>query len=89
VSNCLKCPRGYYCKLGDFFKNNIFKASYINTILQNTDYYGKCQAGYVCNEGSSVSNPTDNIMGYKCPKGAYCPSGITQEIKCAPGTYND
>lgn len=28
-------------------------------------------------------------MGYKCPKGAYCPSGITQEIKCPPGTYND
>jgi hypothetical protein len=59
--------------LGDFFKNNIFKASNIAKILENTDFYGKCQAGYVCKEGSTVSNPNDNIMGYKCPKGAFCP----------------
>lgn len=80
MSNCLKCPRGYYCKFGDFFKNNIFKSSNIATVALNPQYFGKCMAGYVCIEGSSVSNPTDNIMGYICPKGAYCPSGITQEI---------
>ena len=77
VSNCLKCPRGYYCKFGDFFKNNIFDASTIATILSKTQFYGKCQAGYVCIEGSSVINPIDNIMGYICPTGAYCPQGIT------------
>jgi hypothetical protein len=88
VTYCVKCPRGYYCKLGDYFKNNIFNPSTINNVISNSNYYGKCQAGYVCLEGSTVSNPTDNIAGYICPQGAYCPAGTPQEIQCSPGTYN-
>ncbi len=79
-SYCVKCPRGFYCKFGDFFKNNIFNAATLNTVASNPLYFGRCQAGYVCLEGSSMNKPTDGIVGYLCPPGSYCPAGITQEI---------
>ena len=38
--------------------------------------------------GSSVPNPTDNVVGYICPLGYYCPQGAVIELPCAPGYYS-
>ena len=35
VSYCVKCPRGFYCKFGDFFKNNAFNPTNIQAIANN------------------------------------------------------
>ncbi|MES1909505.1 MAG: hypothetical protein MHM6MM_002234 [Cercozoa sp. M6MM] len=52
-----------------------------------------CSAGHVCTSGASQSDPTDNVTGYICPAGHYCPSGVLAPIPClagqtAPGTGN-
>ena len=36
---------------------------------------GDCDPGFICFEGSQLSNPTDNTTGIECPKGGYCPAG--------------
>ena len=51
-------------------------------------YSLECDAGYICMTGSSVPNPTDNVVGYVCPMGYYCPQGAVIEIPCAPGDYS-
>ena len=33
---------------------------------------GPCLAGYYCEEGQTVNNPS----GYECPKGYKCPTGL-------------
>ena len=42
---------------------------------------------YVCLDGSSTPNPTDNIVGYICPAGFYCTAGTTIEEPCPLGTF--
>ena len=42
-----------------------------------------CDAGYVCPQGSTQSNPPSDI----CPLGSYCESGTTQETPCPAGKY--
>jgi len=54
---------------------------------QLTGYSLPCDAGYICLEGSDVAKPTNNIIGYVCPEGHYCPSGAVKEIQCLKGTY--
>ncbi|XP_041425097.1 signal peptide, CUB and EGF-like domain-containing protein 1 [Xenopus laevis] len=43
---------------------------------------------YICKEGSSVPCPSDEISGYRCPAGFYCPSGSSIELPCPPGTFS-
>lgn len=47
-----------------------------------------CVSRYVCKEGSSISCPSDDIHGYRCPAGFYCPTGSSLEIPCDPGTFS-
>lgn len=46
-----------------------------------------CSAGYICLQGSDISNPADNVKGYICPVGHYCLEGAVKETKCDIGTY--
>ncbi|RUS80256.1 hypothetical protein EGW08_011985, partial [Elysia chlorotica] len=46
-----------------------------------------CDAGFICLTGSSLANPTDNVMGYICPYGHYCLTGAVVETPCDKGTY--
>ena len=47
-------------------------------------YYGDCEDGYICYEGSTVSDPA-LPEGKPCPVGHYCPTGVKIEIPCPPG----
>ena len=52
---------------------------------------GKCKAGYLCEYGNYVPNPTDievtnSTSGFICPIGFYCSSGTEQKIPCHNGT---
>ncbi|XP_066292997.1 multiple epidermal growth factor-like domains protein 11 isoform X1 [Branchiostoma lanceolatum] len=53
-----------------------------------TDQTMPCNPGYICFPNSTVSNPTDGIMGYICPAGYYCPAGALEEIPCPIGSYS-
>ncbi|XP_070551143.1 uncharacterized protein K04H4.2-like isoform X2 [Ptychodera flava] len=71
ITDCKPCPPGRYCTPDSSQTGNTLP----------------CYAGYVCTGGSSVPNPTDNIMGYICPEGNYCPNGTSIEIQCDKGSY--
>ncbi|XP_037064294.1 multiple epidermal growth factor-like domains protein 11 [Peromyscus leucopus] len=47
---------------------------------------GLCSAGFYCNRGASVPNPTDGITGDLCPAGHFCPQGTPHPVPCAPGS---
>ena len=92
-TDCVPCTRGNYCNLFAYYTANNYTAvnaaSYFTTAYGNPAYYGTCKAGYICLEGSTVSAPTDNVQGYICPIGYYCPLGAIIEEKCPVGTYNN
>ena len=47
-----------------------------------------CTPGYVCLGATTTPTPTlDDHRGYICPKGAYCPEGSFEEVKCPVGTF--
>ncbi|XP_063291751.1 zonadhesin-like [Pelobates fuscus] len=71
--DCQLCPAGQYCA---------------HPGLSDLSQILPCSSGYVCKEGSSVPCPTDEVHGYQCPIGFYCPSGTTIELPCAPGTFS-
>lgn len=48
---------------------------------------GLCSAGFVCRLSASGPSPVDNVTGYACPSGAYCPLGSPAETRCPPGTF--
>lgn len=78
MNSCRACPKGKY---SDF----------------NSEACDPCPAGYVClgetkdgGGGTNTRRPTliNNHMGFKCPKGHYCPEGSYEATECPPGTYN-
>ncbi|GMF22634.1 unnamed protein product [Phytophthora lilii] len=48
---------------------------------------GPCLAGFVCVEGSPVSNPVGQAYGYVCPVASYCPEGTGSAISCPTGSF--
>ncbi|XP_078539496.1 uncharacterized protein LOC144824222 [Lissotriton helveticus] len=70
---CLPCPAGRYCN----------KAG-----IKDLSQTGFCSAGFVCLERSTTPCPSDEIHGYRCPFGFYCPSGTSLELPCEPGTFS-
>ncbi|XP_038634722.1 multiple epidermal growth factor-like domains protein 11 [Scyliorhinus canicula] len=50
-------------------------------------YSGLCDPGCVCLTGATSPCPSDNITGYKCLSGYYCPLGSGHGIKCPAGTF--
>ena len=48
-----------------------------------------CDAGYVCEKGSSTPQPVDSQHGYRCQPGTYCPRGAVESISCPVGTFNN
>ncbi|KAM8927608.1 uncharacterized protein RCH25_007839 [Pelodytes ibericus] len=90
---CQPCPAGHYCAqtgLSDLshalpcsagtckYMCLAYQMSFVCTLI--------CR--YVCKDGSSVSCPSDEIHGYQCPAGFYCPRGSTLELPCPPGTFS-
>lgn len=55
------------------------------------NYFGPCANGYICLEGAISSTPASIATegGYPCEVGNYCPSGVTIQQPCRPGTYNN
>lgn len=51
-------------------------------------YYGLCDNGYICLEGSTSNQPSIASEGYECPEGYYCANGAIVEVPCPPGYYN-
>jgi hypothetical protein len=79
LTNCLKCPAGYYCGTEGLSEPTGFTAGYnvANAIATNG-----CHAGYFCRESAIVPNPdsadlVSNTNPYsrwgRCWKGHYCP----------------
>ncbi|XP_059812735.1 multiple epidermal growth factor-like domains protein 6 [Hypanus sabinus] len=50
-------------------------------------YSGLCDPGCVCLLRATTSCPSDNITGYLCPPGHYCPQGSGYGIRCPAGTF--
>ncbi|PIK41162.1 hypothetical protein BSL78_21986 [Apostichopus japonicus] len=46
---------------------------------------GKCDPGFYCPGGQTVSNPNE----YRCQEGYYCPLGSPGETPCPAGWYQD
>jgi hypothetical protein len=46
---------------------------------------GDCDAGFYCDRGANVSQPTDGVTGGVCPAGNYCPQGTAVPIPCEDG----
>jgi hypothetical protein len=79
-SQCTKCVAGYFCPYyGETRKDMQFGTENM-----------KCNAGFVCLEGSRTASPTslaeDN--GRLCNAGYYCPKGTFQDKECGLATYN-
>ncbi|GKT33090.1 hypothetical protein ADUPG1_007102, partial [Aduncisulcus paluster] len=70
VSECTSCPAGRYCPDSAMSCDDV-----------NTDDIYKCDEGYICLGGKSISDPV------LCPTGHYCESGTTAETECPVGTY--
>ncbi|XP_038155551.1 uncharacterized protein LOC119792815 [Cyprinodon tularosa] len=49
---------------------------------------GLCAEGYICIEGASEHSPADNLTGFQCPSGYYCPMGTLVPKPCPKGTYS-
>ncbi|XP_075695382.1 uncharacterized protein LOC142661742 isoform X5 [Rhinoderma darwinii] len=73
MEECQPCPAGHYCPQAG---------------LSDPSLALPCSPGYVCKEGSFVSCPSDDLHGYRCPSGFYCPSGTSIEIPCEPGSFS-
>ena len=69
---CEDCPPGTYSESG---------------LNEECDI---CEPGHVCLGATNVKYPwyKDVHKGYKCPEGAYCPSGSSRPIYCPAGSYN-
>lgn len=40
--------------------------------VNKLNYFGDCQAGWICLEGAKTSTPVTSDEGYECPEGHYC-----------------
>ncbi len=69
---CTNCPAGTYTSSGA------------------STNCSTCEPGYVCIGGTKAQFPWSLTihLGYKCPKGYYCPAGSSAETPCPAGTYN-
>ena len=54
-----------------------------------TEPTGRCSPGYYCVSKANTSQPMDGLTGNICPKGRYCPQGVSVGIPCPRGTYNN
>ncbi|XP_030007195.1 multiple epidermal growth factor-like domains protein 11 [Sphaeramia orbicularis] len=54
-----------------------------------TSPIGPCAAGFVCVGGASELSPSDNLTGYPCPPGFFCPVGTAVPKPCPKGTYSE
>ena len=61
-TDCQECPPGKFC--------NVIGAKELKDPPN-------CSPGYVCLGGSYTPTPNDGSMGYQCPKGFYCPAGLS------------
>ncbi|XP_075462631.1 uncharacterized protein LOC142498007 [Ascaphus truei] len=50
---------------------------------------GNCSAGFYCVSRAIVESPVNGITGSSCPKGHYCPSGVSAPIPCDKGFFQD
>ena len=69
---CKACTAGYYCPfLGQ---------EAVDTVNH------QCDAGFVCIQGASRPEPTDQTTGQQCPLLGYCPKGTATTQSCPAGT---
>lgn len=69
---CTPCQAGKYC-----WKKG-----------ETTQSAAICDQGFFCQAGSSRPEPTDNVAGMRCPKGATCVRGTTEPALCPKGKHN-
>lgn len=79
------CVAGKFCPKGSSKQIPCTPGMYCNN-NELAEPVGNCSAGHFCLAGSTVSNPTDGVMGNLCPKGSYCDSGSQAGVGCPPGT---
>ncbi len=77
-TDCSSCIAGYFCPLRG--------ATSMDLKFGSSEF--KCTAGYYCNTGSTIPNPTDNVKGNICAAGTYCPAGSSAQTQCDKGYYN-
>ena len=72
VSECTPCLAGMFC-----------------ASINLTTPSGVCSPGYVCSGGASRPDPIgDDVTGYPCLPGHYCPTGSSLPLPCLSGQYN-
>lgn len=97
--NSQECPQGSYCVAGvettctvGTFNTETAASSSADCIPCYQGFYctntisskTACPAGYTCAEG--LSSSTGKVA---CTIGHYCPSGSSQPLQCAHGTFQD
>ena len=70
---CQPCAPGHYC----------------DDATANAGLQRNCSAGFVCLGGAYVPTPTDNVTGYPCPRGNFCPAGTLLPLLCLEGTFSN
>ena len=83
-----QCFPGHYCPQGSERPLACPSGMYCSGFGMSTPS-AMCQAGYFCQSGATVSNPTDYVTGYPCPEGHYCEMGTTDPVPCSRGMYSN
>lgn len=72
ASSLISCTAGKYCS-----------EDYLSAVS------GDCTERYYCTGGTDTERPVSNIydFGNICPKGDYCPVGVSTSNQCPIGSY--
>ena len=86
-SDCLTCPKGYYCTSGNFQPTACPPGTYnSNTGQISSAACAKCAAGTSCPKYGNIAD-----SGVPCPPGYFCAAGTEYptQTPCSAGSYND
>lgn len=93
MDNTLQFLKEFFSRKKEKFFANPF-VDLLSIVLPNNsqsksnawfDFVGDCDAGFYCDRGANVSQPTDGVTGGVCPAGNYCPQGTAVPIPCEDG----
>ncbi|KFG49194.1 GCC2 and GCC3 domain-containing protein, partial [Toxoplasma gondii FOU] len=82
------CPPGSYCPRGSFQPTDC-PANYYCDTSRLSEPTAACSPGFICGARSTTPTPTqaisgsacsENLQGYKCPAGYYCPPALTRLV---------
>lgn len=74
----IACEQGKYCETPGWCMNEFTLDTLLCIFIPGLHTWtGDCDAGFFCDRGAKVSNPTDGVTGGWCPEGRYCGKCMT------------